>query len=175
MHRVEILQADRPDDFLVAEKKVSSFLKQIHDEINKSESYHDRIVSLLSNPDASSSPENTLIGVFQTDLNLWLRGRIIEAAKSFGRYETVLCYLIDTGETVRAPLCDCKFLENKKLASIPPLGRRCRLYGVRPASPDFKWSPHALKFFSSICDSGKQPLNRPPVVHSLTSLIDLNA
>ena len=151
MHRVEILQAERPDEFLVAEKKVSSFLKQIHQEIRQSD--HSFQAS-----SSSGLETNPLIGVFQEDLNLWLRGRVIEAIKSFANKTTILCYLIDTGETVRASLADCRTLENKKLASVQPLGKRCRLYGIRPASADFTWSPHALRFFTSICDSGIQQL-----------------
>ncbi len=152
MHRVEILKIYQLDDFLVAEKKVSSFLKQIHQEISQTDSSQK---SVLSSLESSHIQESTLIGVFQRELNMWMRGCVIETIKSFGKHSTVLCYLVDTGETMRVSFCDCKLFDSKKLATVPYLGKRCKLFGIRPSSHDLRWSTNALSFFKSICDSGK--------------------
>lgn len=130
MQRVEILKINNPSEFWVAEKDSKVFLNLVNDKID---SEYDELENLpTSIMNENQFTEEMLIAVYIPEKNKWFRANVIEVVNTFGKAGYILCYMIDSAESITVPLANCKKIKNVKLQQLTPLAKRCTLFGIDP-------------------------------------------
>ena len=131
MQRVEILKINNPNEFWVAEKNSKLFLNLVNDLIDSEYDELENLSSSLMTDDlADQFTERMLIAIYRQEKNKWFRANIIGIVSSFGKASYIICYMIDTAESITVPFANCKKIKNAKLLQLTPLAKRCSLFGI---------------------------------------------
>ena len=146
MQQIEILRIENPFDFFVTEKDPKGFLDLVNETIRREESTN--AGARINDSNLATWQKDMILAVHMADTQKWYRAQIISRISSFrGRTDSLRCHLVDLAETVTVSCSSCKEIKDSKLKKLPPLAKKCLLFGIEPTSPSLYVHLISFHFF----------------------------
>lgn len=124
MKHIEILKISSPSNFWIAEKNSDQFVNLISDFIRQDQKNG-------SLRDDNFPNDHDIISFYDYNSDKYYRARILEQITSF-RSNCFSLFMIDLAERITVPKNCCQPILNDTLKQLPPLARKCYLYGIQP-------------------------------------------